>query len=392
MRRVCKCCVSFICVICMMTVCACGYFGTTKQLTAKELQEKWDIDPSVKKVIVDADVHFLGDDVYALNTLVMADKLGYLDLCGVTACCGNTYVEGATYDALAYLEYIGRQDIPVYMGSNDLLSGISSADELRRMCGNLTYVGFYDCKEAYTDNYLEATDTGLSEWDKSEPTCKPMQQAAADYIIEEIHNNPGEVTIVALGALTNVAMALQKDPSIAEDAAGIIYMGGVFDVYAEEQQKLEFNFWCDPEATMLALGAGWKNQVIVSHDAATTCLKGFDLYKMALEHNHNPFSELFIEECKSGCSNEEEIRKKIEGGLLYCWDPITAAYILSPKICTDIEPRYVYVETNKGPTYGLTLNWKEGLQPEGTYKADVVLAVDRDKFWEFFFDISDALS
>ena len=90
-------------------------------------------------------------------------------------------------------------------------------------------------------------------------------------------------------------------------------------------------------------------------------------------------------------NNDEEIKEKIENGLLYCWDPITAAYILSPKICKDIETRYVYVEPHKGPSFGLTLSWAEGLQPEGTYKADVVLSVDRDKFWEFFYEISDAL-
>lgn len=51
----------------------------------------------------------------------------------------------------------------------------------------------------------------------------------------------------------------------------------------------------------------------------------------------------------------------------------------------------MYVEPHKGPSFGLTLSWAEGLQPEGTYKADVVLSVDRDKFWEFFYEISDAL-
>lgn len=86
-----------------------------------------------------------------------------------------------------------------------------------------------------------------------------------------------------------------------------------------------------------------------------------------------------------------QFKEKIENGLLYCGDPITAAYILSPKICKDIETRYVYVEPHKGPNFGLTLSWAEGLQPEGTYKADVVLSVDRDKFLEFFFEISDAL-
>ena len=390
MKKGIACLILTIMVICASQWTAFGLAEEIQPLSSQELKNKWNINPSVKKIILDTDVCFFGDDVYALHTLLKADELGYVDLCAITTCCGNNFVAGTTYDTLAYLDYVGRQDIPVYMGNDDLLSGMADIEQLQKLCGVISYTGLYEYQENYTDDYLQAAENGLTAWNQSKPTSKPKEQSAADYIIEEIHNHPGEVTVLALGALTNVAQALEKDPSIVEDAAGIIYMGGVFDRWAEEQQKLEYNFWCDPKATNLALSAGWKNQMVVSHDAATTCLRGFDVYQMALKQNHNPFTEFFIDNCRNGCGNDEEIKQNLENGLLYCWDPITVAYILCPEICTVVETRYIWVDDRMGPTYGLTFNWKDGLQPEESYKAEVVLAIDRDQFWQFLFDLSDA--
>ena len=381
--------ITFAMIVCMFPLNAYGSQEAPQPLSEKEFREKWNVRSSVRKVILDTDLGFFLDDVYALHALLQADRLGYLELCGITTCCGNSYTAGVTYDTLAYLDHVGS-DIPVYQGSDTPLSGEIDLAQLEKLSGKMSFCGFYDLRDRYTNDYRKALENGLAWWNGKAPESVPMEQSAADYIIEEIHRYPGEVTILALGGLTNIARALQKDPGIAQDAAGIIYMGGVFDVWGEDQKQQEFNFWCDPVAANIALSAGWKNQVIASHDAATTCLKTYDLYRIASEHNHNPFSELFLAHYEEGCGSPEEIERKFEEDLPYCWDPITITYILCPEICTSIETRYLRIDDRMGPTYGSTLNWREGKQPENTYPAQVILSVDQDRFWEFLFDLFDA--
>lgn len=362
-----------------------------KPLTGAELKEKWNITPKAKKIILDTDLVYFVDDVYALHALLQADRLGYLKLCGITTCCGNSYAAGVTYDTLAYLDYAGCSDIPLYMGSDKLISGEADIAELEKESGKIPYQGFYAYKDRYTDDYRKALENGIAFWPGKPPVSTPQTESAADYIIKEIHRNPGEVTILALGGLTNVAQALRKDPTIAQDAAGIVYMGGVFDVLPDGQKNLEFNFWCDPAATNIALSADWKSQVIIAHDAATTCTKDFDIYQRALRQNHNPFTSMFLDYYNKGCSDQEEVKENFpKKGPLLCWDPITVAYLLCPDICIKEETRYLRVDDRRGPTYGSTLNWKDGMQAENSYPAQVVLAADRERFWDFMFDLFDA--
>lgn len=364
-----------------------GKENKTEPLTSAQFQKKWNVSSSVKKLIVDTDLNYFADDAYALYALLQADRLGYIDLCGVTACCGNTIVAGVTHDILAFLAQVGRSEVPVYIGTDEPLNGYVDIEAAQKETGPMIYVGAYSHLDNYTDDYTKALECKAASWTKAVPKSTPMEKSAEDFIIEQVHRYPGEVTIVALGGLINVAKALEKDPSLAEDAAGIIYMGGAFDTWGENLKTVEFNFWYDPKASNISLGAKWQSQAIVSHDAATTCKKGFDIYERALKQNHNPFSQIIAEYYEEGCNTTDEVKKKIENDVLYCWDAIVAAYILKPEICTSIEKRYLRVDERMGPTFGSTLNWKEGMQIANSYPADVVLAVDRERFWEFLFDL-----
>ena len=192
--------ITFAMIVCMFPLNAYGSQEASQPMSEKKFREKWNVCSSIRKVILDTDLMFFGDDVYALHALLQADRLGYLELCGITTCCGNTYTAGATYDTLAYLDHVGAH-IPVYQGSDTMLSGEIDIPELEKLSGTLSYHGFYDLQDQYTDDYRKALENGLAAWNGKAPESVPMEQSAADYIIEEIHRYPGEVTILAPGNL-----------------------------------------------------------------------------------------------------------------------------------------------------------------------------------------------
>lgn len=369
-------------------LCGCGQ-NEYSPLSAEKFKQKWNVKPLAKKVILDIDLMYVYDDVEALFAALQADKLGYIDLLGISAVCGNTFVAGSAYDTLAILEQVGRTDIPVFLGIDEPVSGFIDFEKYKASAGKMKFGGCYGLKDKYTNDYKQAANKGIAKWKKFVPSIEPQKQSAVDFIIEQIHKYPGEVTVMALGGLTTEATALQKDPTLAKDAAGIVYMGGVFDSASEDIKGVEFNFWFDPKATNICLGADWKKQVTISHDAATTCLKGYDIYEQMQTKSDNPFTKILIDYYR------EKYGDKIKEGfekqeMLFCWDPITFAYILSPDICAKPETRYVYIDEREGRTYGMTLEWKDGSQPEGAKKVETVLSVNRDKFWEFLLDLYDA--
>ena len=369
----------------MLLVCCigCQASGGKKSMNAKAFSEKYKIARTADtcKVIIDGDIMYLNDDMYAVFAALQADKLGMIDLLGITATSGNTFVSGAVYDALNQLEYVGRTDIPVFAGVDEPLNGWVDVERSKAETGDIGWYGCYTYMDSYTADYMKAKVNGISISPLPDPVTKPQEMSSVDFIIEQIHKYPGQVTLIALGGMQNIALALQKDPTIASEAAEIIYMGGVFDVCGQSLENVEYNFWFDPTATNICLRADWKSQVIVSHDAATTCLKGKAVYQRFKDKNTTKITELIVNDLAPIYENG-----KVED-LLYCWDPLTMAYLLCPEICTDVQTRYVYVDEQYGVNYGATMNWKEGTQPENMPQCRVVLAADNERFWDFISDI-----
>ncbi|MGH2615367.1 MAG: nucleoside hydrolase, partial [Thermomicrobiales bacterium] len=98
---------------------------------------------------------------------------------------------------------------------------------------------------------------GLGEVDFSEPTAQPDPRRAATFIIDTIMANPGEITLVPLGPLTNVALAVATEPRIAENVKEVVLMGGAASVPGNASPVAEANIRNDPEAAHIVFHAGW---------------------------------------------------------------------------------------------------------------------------------------
>jgi purine nucleosidase len=179
-----------------------------------------------QKVIIDTDPGV--DDAFAL---LLAMRSLELNILAITAVAGNVPLTLTLPNALRMVEIAGRTDIPVASGA---------ASPLIRRLVTATY--------AHGEN-------GLAGVDFPAPTLRPVKEPAADLICRIVRQNPGEITLVGLGPLTNVALALRQDPDAAKMIRRIVLMGGSLSG-GNITPAAEFNFYVDPEAASIVFDSG----------------------------------------------------------------------------------------------------------------------------------------
>jgi purine nucleosidase len=155
-----------------------------------------------------------------------------IELAGITTVAGNVGLARTTANALAVCEFIGAAGTPVTAGCAGPL--LRPALDARQVHG----------------------ESGLGGATLPPPAASPAAGHAIDYIIDTVRAAPGEITLVATGPLTNIALALRREPRLADWARGFVIMGGSSG-RGNQTPAAEYNIWADPEAAAVAFGAGW---------------------------------------------------------------------------------------------------------------------------------------
>lgn len=173
---------------------------------------------NAKKVILDCDPGI--DDALAL---MLALSLPEIEVIGITVVCGNVPVETGAKNALQVLQWMNRTDIPVYIGE---------AKPLKRP-------------------YVDAMDThgrdGLGEsFFTLETTQKPRTDAVS-YLLDTLKSEE-DVSVIALGPMTNLARAIQRDIQAFSRVKELVSMGGSYKSHGNCSPVAEYNYWCDPDA------------------------------------------------------------------------------------------------------------------------------------------------
>ncbi|KAL3619871.1 putative uridine nucleosidase 2 [Castilleja foliolosa] len=267
-----------------------------------------------KKIIIDTDPGI--DDAMAIFLALQSPEV---EVIGLTTIYGNVYTTLATRNALHLLEIAGRTDIPVAEGSH-------------------VTINVY---------FVHGTD-GLGNQNFPPPKGKPVEQSAVDFLIEQASLYPGKVTVVALGPLTNIALAIQLDPLFVTNVGQIVLLGGSFSVNGNVNPAAEANIFGDPDAAdlvftsgadILAIGINVTHQVVLT-DAdrdklaestgkyAQYICKILDVY---FSYHHDAYSTKGV----------------------YLHDPTTLLAAVDPSLLTYVEG-VVRVQT-VGITKGLTL-------------------------------------
>lgn len=181
------------------------------------------------KIIIDTDPGV--DDTMAIFFALRSPEL---EVIGLTTIFGNVHTSLATINALRLLEIAGRPDIPVVPGASAPLTGPFG--------GPVPYVH---------------GDDGQGNAHLPPPTTHPRAGSAAAFIVEQVMAAPGEITLVPLGPLTNIALALRLEPRLAQNVRQVVLMGGNALCPGNATPAAEANIHNDPEAADVVFGAGW---------------------------------------------------------------------------------------------------------------------------------------
>ncbi len=155
-----------------------------------------------------------------------------IDLVGITTVAGNVGLAKTTANALAVCEFIGAARTPVTAGCAGPL--LRPALDARQVHG----------------------DSGLGGAALPPPAASPAAGHAVDYIIDTVAAAPGEITLVATGPLTNIALAVRREPRLADWVREFVIMGGSAG-RGNVTPAAEYNIWADPEAAAAVFRAGW---------------------------------------------------------------------------------------------------------------------------------------
>lgn len=274
-----------------------------------------------------------------------------LDVLAITAVAGNVPLDLTVTNALALVELAGRTEVPVYRGS------------VRPMV-----------KTLITAEYVHGP-TGLDGADLPAPSVAEATGHAVDRIIEIVTGSDRPVTLCTLGPLTNVALALVKEPEIAGNIEQIVTMGGGFFEGGNTTPAAEFNIYVDPHAAHVVFTSGIPIVLMpldVTHKALTTPERLQRFREIGTPAGDAVAGML-------GFYDRWDIAKYgLPGGPLH--DPTVIAYLLAPDLFTGREVA-VEIDIAPGPTLGMTVVDWWGVT-DASPNATVMNGVDSDGFYD----------
>jgi purine nucleosidase len=328
-----------------------------------------------RKVIIDQDAFGpAGSNLQAILMLLQAKDV---ELLGITIPSGDGWRDEEVSHTLRLLEIAQRTEVPVYPGA--VFPLVNTQAKTRRwedLYGKLFYKGCWTESwpsegavrrtPYHADPYLvPASPAGT-------PTIKAQHESAASFLIRKVHEFPGQVSIIAAGPLTNLALASRLDPQFASLARELVFMGGSFNPMPADNPfaaeyvnatRREFNMRFDPEAASIVLHEPWKKITEVPIDPTTRTF----------------FKPQFIRDVATGRAPFDAYLGKFAQSYPM-WDELAVAVWLDPAIITSSKTLLVDVDTSFTAGYGGTLSWAVGAGPGlGERPVTVVLEADVPK-------------
>lgn len=255
----------------------------------------------------------------------MALRAPDVDVRAITVVAGNVPVEQATRNALYTAELCGSS-VPVFAGAERPLERVYMHAE-----------------------WFHGED-GLGDHGYPAPRLAPEPTHAVDAIIETVRAKPG-ITLVTLGPLTNVAMALKRDPKIAANVSRTVVMGGAPCCEGNVTPAAEYNIWVDPEAADIVFSSGLPIEMVGWHLCRGPAVLNAADIKHVLGLG-TPLAQFAIE-CNSFAQEAYRLQTGEHGISLP--DPVCMSIAIDPSICTEASSHFVQIETISELTRGMTV-------------------------------------
>jgi purine nucleosidase len=315
-----------------------------------------------RRVIIDTDPGT--DDAMAI---ILALNSPEFKVEALTVVPGNVEAWRGLENALKIVSLAGRCDVTVAAGAQHPLNQ------------KLITAQFWHGKNGLADVELPASK------------CKADPRFGPDLIIEMIHKYPHEITLIPVGPLTNIALAVSKDPSIAALVKDIVIMGGSISG-GNVNGAAEANIYNDPEAAQIVFNAGWMVTMVGSDVGERTLITR--KYLAELQSSHGPQSDFIAKIADFYLTRSE--KSGYSGAAMY--DPLAVGIALDPTLGT-LKEMHVDVETKGEFTRGETVANRMGSNENNVLHGDhyeiegvialrsnarVCLASDADRFLQLF--------
>jgi inosine-uridine nucleoside N-ribohydrolase len=319
-------------------------------------------------VLFDTDSGLFGDDGAALVILVRSPA--QVSVQAITIVPGNVWApQGAEY-MFHILDLLRHPLMTVALGADGpLIHTAAMAKESERRWGALSYIGAFA-----RDPLVVVPAPGFKM------SLRKPRLDAVNLLISEIERRPGKVTILALGPMTNIALALRMKPAIETQIKRIVFMGGNIRVPGNATNAAEFNFWFDPEAARIVLRSRIPIKVMFDLDICSQApIRKAEFDQIASARTL--VADLYRADL--GYRFPAYLRKPDASG--YMWDSLAAAYVVDPEFVTKAEYRYLDVQTSWGQFYGSTVPLDRKVAPLAT-PVTVALGLDFKRVFALYKD------
>jgi purine nucleosidase len=315
-----------------------------------------------RKFLIDTDT--ASDDAVAL---IMALLHPGVEVVGITTVAGNVEVRQASRNALYTAELCGRS-VPVFTGAEK------------------------PPKRAHRSaDWFHGRD-GLGDHGYPAPRRTPEKMGATEAMVELIESHPG-IVMVTLGPLTNVALALQRQPEIAKKVSRCVVMGGAPCCEGNVTPAAEYNIWCDPEAARVVARSGLPVEMVGWHLCRGEAVLNLQEIEKVL--GFGTAVGKFAIECNSRA--QEAFREQTGEHGISLPDPVAMAVALDESIVTSASDHFWDVETQSELTRGMTVVDRLNVagdernrevwagQIEGGRKAKIIWTIDNARWKEELF-------
>ncbi|PZE76137.1 nucleoside hydrolase [Curtobacterium sp. MCBD17_019] len=303
-----------------------------------------------QKIILDCDPGH--DDAVAI---LLAHGSPEIELLAVTTVVGNQTLAKVTRNALAVARIAGITDVPFAAGADrPLVRTIEHAADIHG-------------------------ESGLDGPVLPEPSIELDPRHAVDLIIDTVMaHEPGTITLVPVGGLTNIALAVRKEPRIVERVQRVVLMGGGVHV-GNMTPVAEFNIAIDPEAAQIVFTAGW-DVVMVGLDLTHQALATPDVVARIAALGTGPAR--FVDELMGFFADAYRDVQGFDAPPVH--DPCAVAHVIDPTIVRAVRMP-IAVETTGTLTTGMTVADLRAPAPEDC-RTSAALELDRDRFWDLVVD------
>jgi purine nucleosidase len=298
-----------------------------------------------RRLIIDTDTAV--DDAVAILVAALADVA---NIEALTVVAGNVAFDRQVENAKYTLDLADAADVPVYEGARrPLLKEFDHADHVHG-------------------------EGGLGGDLHPDADIPSAEGHAVDAIVDTARASPGEVSLACLGPLTNVALALRREPDLGDLLAEVVVMGGAVNSLGNHTPAAEFNFWVDPDAAAVAVRELDVTLVDWGLTERAAVLSGEHLDRIA--DAETPYADFFDTVTRRARAYSRDHRR-VDGVTLP--DPLAVACLLFPDLVTEAGTYAVDVDEREGMTRGYSLVDERGVTG-GESRTRVVESVDDRAF------------